>query len=124
MSCPGLHCPGCSGAQTGSLTVVAGLGLLIAYWTLPWAAERIWWIGGTIAVCFALAIAASMWLERRSARRAAEWGAARGIYSRADMILPAPALVTAMPDTPAQPAIARVFAGWRLASRSVRRSAR
>jgi hypothetical protein len=27
-------------------------------------ADRIWWIGGTAAVCFALAVAAGLWLER------------------------------------------------------------
>ena len=92
MSCPGLHCPGCTGGQ--SLGIAAGvlLGLVVAAETLQWVAQRVWWIGSTMAVCFALAIAASIWLERRADRRGAAWGAARGIYSRADMVLPYPAV--------------------------------
>ena len=65
-------------------------------------AERIVWIGGTVTVCFALCIAAGMWLERRADRRGARFAAAHGILSRADVILPAPVRVTA---TAARPAI-------------------
>jgi hypothetical protein len=91
MSCPGLHCPGCSGGQ--SLGILAGVVavVIIADETVQWVAERIWWIGGTLALCFALAVAASMWLEGWNARREARFAAAHGILSRADVILPAPA---------------------------------
>ena len=58
-----------------------------------------------MALCFALATAASMWLERRSGRRAAAWGAARGIRSRADVILPDPGYMTAVTGEPVRPAI-------------------
>ena len=55
---------------------------------VQWVAERVWWIGGTVVVCFALAVTASTWLERACRAPRAAWGAARGIYSRADVILP------------------------------------
>jgi hypothetical protein len=105
MSCPGLHCPGCSGGQ--SLGVAGGvvLGLVLLAAAVPWVAARIWWIGGTAAACFALAVAAGMWLGRRNDRRAAEWGAARGIVSRADMILPPLARAVVTELGPARPAI-------------------
>jgi hypothetical protein len=94
MSCPGLHCPGCSGGQ--SLAILGGTVALFVFAaeTVAWVAERIFWIGGTLALCFVLAVAASMWLERWSATRAARWGAARGILSRADVILPEPRAAT------------------------------
>jgi len=106
MSCPGLHCPGCSGGQ--SLGIAAGVvvGLVVAAETVRWVAERIWWIGSTMAVCFVLAVAASMWLERRADRRGAAWGAARGIYSRADMLMPYPARAAAVSAGPEQPTVA------------------
>jgi hypothetical protein len=63
MSCPGLHCPGCSAGQSLGILAAAVIGLAAAE-TVEWVAERIWWIGGTLAACFALAIAASMALER------------------------------------------------------------
>jgi hypothetical protein len=47
-----------------------------------------------------------MWLERRSDRRAAAWGAARGIRSRADVILPDPGYTTAVTAETARPALA------------------
>ena len=85
MSCPGLHCPGCTGGQ--SLGILAGV--IAAAWiadeTLQWVADRIWWIGGTLAVCFVLATAASMWLERLSDARCAGFAERRGIASRADV---------------------------------------
>jgi hypothetical protein len=85
MSCPGLHCPGCSGGQ--SLGIFGGtvLAVAVAAETVQWVAERIWWIGGTIAACFALATAASMWLERLSDARCARFAERRGIASRADV---------------------------------------
>ena len=85
MSCPGLHCPGCSGGQSlGVLAAVVGIAV-IADETLQWVAERIWWIAGTLVVCFALAVAASMWLERLSDARCARFAERRGIVSRADV---------------------------------------
>ena len=51
-----------------------------------WVAEHIWWIIGTLAVCFALAVAASMWLERWAEARGARFAAAHGILSRADVM--------------------------------------
>jgi hypothetical protein len=59
--------------------------------TVQWVADRVWWIGSTLAVCFALAVAASMWLEARSDRRGATWGAARHLLARRpDPALPDP----------------------------------
>jgi hypothetical protein len=91
MSCPGLHCPGCSGGQSLGILAAAVVGLAVAAKLVQWVADRIWWIGGTAAVSFALAVAASMWLEGWNARREARFAAAHGILSRADVILPAPA---------------------------------
>jgi hypothetical protein len=107
VSCPGLHCPGCSGGQSLAVLGAAVLGLAVAAEAVPWVAARIWWIGSTAAACFALAVAASVWLERWSDRRGTAWGAARGIVSRADVILPPPARVpAAFPAAGARPAIA------------------
>ncbi len=100
MGCPGLHCPGCSSGQSLGILAAAAAAVVVAYETVQWVADRIWWIGSTVAVCFALAVAASMWLEQRSDRRAAEWGAARGIRSRADVILPYPVRVAEVPAEP------------------------
>ena len=86
MSCPGLHCPGCSDGQTLGLAGGLVLGLVVLDRAVPWVAARVWWIGGTLAVCFALAVAAGTWLERWNDRKAAAWGAARGILSRADVV--------------------------------------
>ena len=88
MSCPGLHCPGCSGGQSLGIVAAAGVILGVAYETVAVVKEYIIPIAVLAAVCFALAVAASVWLERWSDRRAAAWGAARGIRSRADVILP------------------------------------
>ena len=86
MSCPGLHCPGCTGGQSlGVLAAAVGIAVL-ADETVQWVAERIWWIAGTLAVCFALAVAASMWLEAWAERRGARFAARHGILSRADVI--------------------------------------
>jgi hypothetical protein len=84
--CPGLHCPGCSEGQSPGIVAGAALGLVLLDQTVQWVAERIWWIGGTLAVCFALATAASMWLEARADRRGARFAAAHGILSRADVV--------------------------------------
>jgi hypothetical protein len=89
MSCPGLHCPGCSAGQSLGILAAAIIGLAVAAETVRWVAERIWWIGGTLAVCFALAVAGASWLERWADRRGARFAAAHGILSRADVILPA-----------------------------------
>ena len=96
MSCPGLHCPGCSGGQTAGLAAATVVGLVVAAETVQWVAERIVWISATMAVCFILAVAVGMWLERLAYRRGARFAAAHGILSRADVILPYPARVAAM----------------------------
>jgi hypothetical protein len=85
MSCPGLHCPGCSGGQSLGILAAAISIAVIADETLQWVAERIWWIAGTMAVSFALAVAASMWLESWADRRGARFAERRGIASRADV---------------------------------------
>jgi MFS family permease len=104
MSCPGLHCPGCTEGQSLGIVAAAAIGLVLADELVPWVAERVFWIGGTIAVCFVLAVAASMWLETRADRRGRAWGAARGIYSRADCIAAGP--VRQVIDGQVRPAIA------------------
>jgi len=106
MSCPGLHCPGCSEGQSLSVLVAVVVGLVVAAETVHWVAERIWWIGSTVAVCFALAVAAGMWLERLADRRGARYAAAHGILSHADVILPAPARPAAVQAEPERLAIA------------------
>lgn len=90
MTCPGLHCPGCSGGQSLAIVGSGVVALAIAYQTAQWVHERIWWIGGTAAACFAVATAVSMALEARSDRRGARYAAEHGILSRADVILPEP----------------------------------
>ena len=87
MSCPGLHCPGCSEGQSLGILAAAVVGVAIAAETVQWVADRIWWIGGTLAACAVLAVAASMWLERWADRRGARFAAAHGILSRADVML-------------------------------------
>jgi len=106
MSCPGLHCPGCTGKQ--SLGVLVGV-VAIAYVAdevCVWVAERIWWIAGTLAVCFALATGASMWLEAWADRRGARFAALHGVRSRADVILPEPVRGVVVERVPERPAIA------------------
>jgi hypothetical protein len=73
--------------------------------TVQWVADRIWWIGSTVIVCFALAVAAGRWLERLADRRGARFAAAYGIVSRANVILPAPARVAADQAEPERSAI-------------------
>ncbi len=85
MSCPGLHCPGCSEGQSLGIAAGAAVALVLADQAVQWVAERIWWIGGTVAVCFAVSVALSMWLERRADARAARFGARHGIASRTDV---------------------------------------
>lgn len=97
MSCPGLHCPGCSQGQSLGILAGAVIGLAVAAETVQWVAERIWWIGSTLAACFALAVAASMWLEAWADRRGAKFAAAHGILSRADVILSVPAAAAGLP---------------------------
>jgi hypothetical protein len=104
MSCPGLHCPGCSGRQSLGIAA-ATIAVLVAAETAEYVAERIWWISSTAAACYVLAVAAGMWLERRNDRKAAAWGAARGIYSRADVILPYPVRAEAVTSSSTHPAI-------------------
>lgn len=86
MTCPGLHCPGCSEGQ--SLGIFGGgiAVLILADRTVQFVAEHIWWIGGTAATCFAVAVAMSMALEARADRRGASYAAAHGILSRADVL--------------------------------------
>jgi hypothetical protein len=104
MSCPGLHCPGCSSGQSAGIAALAVVGLVVADRTVQWVAERVVWISATTIVCFALAVAAGMWLERCANRRGARYAAAHGILSRADVILPYP--VRAVAADPGRPAIA------------------
>jgi hypothetical protein len=61
-------------------------GLVVADRLCVWVADRIWWIGGTLTACMVLAIAASMALEARSARRGAAFAELHGIRSRADVV--------------------------------------
>jgi peptidoglycan/LPS O-acetylase OafA/YrhL len=68
---------------------------------VQWVAENIVWIAATVVLCFVLSVAASMWLERFNDRKAREWGAARGIWSRADMVLPPPVRGVIAPEQPA-----------------------
>ncbi len=105
MPCPGFHCPGCSEGQSLGIAAAAVVGLVLADQAVQWVAERIWWIGGTLAVCFALAVAASMWLETQAARRGARFAAAHGILSRADVILPEPVRAVVVEPAPERPAI-------------------
>jgi len=88
MTCPGLHCPGCSSGQSAGIAALAAVGLVVADSTMQVVAENIVWISAVVVVCFVLSVTASMWLEQRSGRRCAAWGHERGTYSRADMILP------------------------------------
>lgn len=90
MSCPGLHCPGCSGGQSLVVLAATAAAVAVAAETVIWVAENLWWIVPAAVACYVLAVAAAMAMERRSDRRAAEWGAARGIRSRADVIMPPP----------------------------------
>jgi hypothetical protein len=83
-----LHCPGCTGGQSLGVLAVAAAGLAVAYETVAVVAAHIWEIGGTVAACAVLSAAAVVWLESRTRRREAAWAAARGIYSRGDLILP------------------------------------
>jgi hypothetical protein len=62
--------------------------LAVADEACTWVADRIFWIGGTVFVALALAVAASMWLQAWTDRREARFAAAHGILSRADVILP------------------------------------
>jgi hypothetical protein len=50
--------------QSAAVTGAQLIGLAVAAETVNWVAERIWWIGSTLAVCFALVVAAASWLER------------------------------------------------------------
>ena len=105
MSCPGLHCPGCTGGQ--SLGILAGV-IAVAYVadeTVMWVAERIWWIAGTLALCFVLAVAASMWLEAWADRRATRFAARHGILSRADVMLAQRARAVVVKRVPERPAL-------------------
>lgn len=103
MSGYGFHWSPCSDGQSLGILAAVVVGLVLADQAVQWVAERIWWIGGTLAACYALAVAASMWLAARQDRRDRAWGHARGIYSRADYIAPAP--VRAAVAASAPPAI-------------------
>ena len=85
MSCPGLHCPGCTGKQSLAGLVALAVIVYVAYEVFAFVACYIWWIIGALVVCFALATAASMWLERLSDARCARFGERHGIASRADV---------------------------------------
>lgn len=79
MSCPGLHCPGCSGGQSLGILAAGVVGLVLADEACVWVADRIWWIGGTLAVLVGLSAAAAItlgrWADRRDERRAVAWRA-------------------------------------------------
>ena len=62
--------------------------------TVQAVAENIIPIVIVTVTCFALSVAASMWLEGRTRRREVAWGHQRGIYSRADYIAPPPRRAT------------------------------
>jgi hypothetical protein len=102
VSCPGLHCPGCSEGQ--SLAILGGvvIGLVLADRMVQWVAERIWWIGGMLAVAVAVAVAASMALEAWNDRRGARFAARHGILSRADVIMPEPVRAVVVESAPAR----------------------
>jgi hypothetical protein len=85
MSCPGLHCPGCSGRQTLGILAGAAIGLVVADKVSTAVAGHIWEIAVTVAVCFVLSVAASLWLERRSDAICTAFGVRHGIASRADV---------------------------------------
>ena len=93
MSCPGLHCPGCSSGQSLGILGALGMGAVAAYEAVPWVAERIWWIGGTAGVCFVVSVAGCMWLERWSEVRCVRFAERHGIASLADMEAGTPAAV-------------------------------
>ncbi len=85
MSCPGLHCPGCSEGQSIVVLGAVAAGMFVAYEAVGWVAKHIWEIGGTLVVCFALSIAISMWMERWAVVRGTRFAVARGIASQADI---------------------------------------
>jgi hypothetical protein len=86
MSCPGLHCPGCSGGQSLGILAAAAVVLYVAAEAVAWVAEHIWWIAGTLAVAFVLAVAGCMALQAWTDRREAKFAARRGLVSRADVM--------------------------------------
>jgi hypothetical protein len=106
MGCPGLHCPGCTGKQSAAAVVVVLVLVVVADELVPWVAARIWWIGGTLALCFALAVAASMYLERWADIRGARFAQRHGIRSRADVMLPESVRAVVVEAVPERPAIA------------------
>jgi hypothetical protein len=103
VSCPGLHCPGCSPGQSLGVIGAAAVGLVVVGRMLPWVADRILWIGGTLAVCFALSVAAAMALQGWADRLAARFAAAHGILSRADVLRAEAATFKAEVLPPQQP---------------------
>ena len=93
---------------TALIVIGSVIGVVVAYEASAWVAARIWWIGATLAVCFAPAIAASIWLERRADRRGAEWGAERhGASTRAPTwCCRTPQRAAAVSAGPERPAVA------------------
>jgi hypothetical protein len=83
--CAGLHCPGCSEGQSLGIFGSVAAGVLAADQTVQWVADRIWWIGGTLAASYAVAVAVTMWLERRADARGVRYAEQHGIASRADV---------------------------------------
>jgi len=106
VSCPGLHCPGCSEGQTAGILGGLVIGAVVAYEVSAWVAEHIWEIGAVLAVCFALSVTASMALEAWADRRGARFAAAHGILSRTDVILPEPVRAVVVEPKPERAAIA------------------
>jgi hypothetical protein len=106
MPCPGLHCPGCSSGQSaGVLAAVVGA-VWVADQLCQWVAEHIWEIGGTVAACFLLAVAASMALGSWADHRGARFAQRHGIRSRADVIQVEPVRAVVVDRGPEHPAIA------------------
>jgi hypothetical protein len=106
MTCPGLHCPGCTEGQSLAIVGAAVGALVVAAEVVPWVAGHIWEIGLTLAACFALSVAASMSLEAWADRRGARFAAAHGILSRADVILPEPVRAVVVEPAPERLALA------------------
>jgi len=83
VTCPGLHCPGCSGCRSGVARPVLAVAVFLlaggggAVIALEWLAERILWILGTAVLAVVLAVAAVLYLIRCQERREQAWGLRR-----------------------------------------------
>jgi hypothetical protein len=79
-------CPPCC-SNPRSLGSLAAVGVLVfvADQLFAWVADRIWWIAGTVVLCFALAFAAATAIGVCTERREARFAVRHGILSRADV---------------------------------------